>query len=206
MSFSRLTEMLQGGVQTETALSDVREQIDALELHTSAEFEKLRESLAHAEVRLQGLEQSISRTLGVGSSEPGETIPLPFERRASPQFRNTVETTSTVLTVERVPSSRGKPRGHRDLANRGSRLRECGALEYRYDSNNYAAQARKLGVGTIETKRKRRTVWLTAGEVTLVQDAIRPAAERYYETRRRKRQIAAAAKAVAKLKQPKVIE
>ena len=200
MSFSRLTEMLQGGVQTETALSDVREQIDALELHTSAEFEKLRESLAHAE------EQSISRTLGVVSSEPGETIPLPFERRASPQFRNTVETTSTVLTVERVPSSRGKPRGHRDLANRGSRLRECGALEYRYDSNNYAAQARKLGVGTIETKRKRRTVWLTAGEVTLVQDAIRPAAERYYETRRRKRQIAAAAKAVAKLKQPKVIE
>ena len=196
MSFSRIAAMLQGGVQTEAALSDIREQIDALESHMNAEFKRLREELGHAEVKLTSLEQSISQTLGVVSSEPGETIPLPFERRASCQLHKAEPTTDLVKTTK---PRRGKPKGHQDLKNRGSRVREDGCEEWRYDSNNYVTQAKRLGIGTIETKRKRRRVWLTSPEVKLVVDAIRPIQARYQETRRRKRQVEAAARAVAKL-------
>ena len=194
MSFSELSRILQGGVQTETALSGIREQIDTLESHMNAEFKRLREELDHAEVRLTRLEQSISQTLGVVSSEPGETIPLPFERRVSEPCPTVVE-----VTTEKKKSRPGRRIGHQDLKNRGSRVREDGREEWRYDSNNYVTQAKRLGVGTIETKRKRRRVWLTRPEVKQVVDALRPIQARYQETRRRKRQVEAAARAVAKL-------
>ena len=181
MSFAELNRVLQRGVRAETDLAQIREKIDALEAQVTTDISALRAALFVAEAKLKGLERNISYTLGVVSSEPGETVPLPLREVAAPCGEPETRTSSE------EPRRPGRPVGYRDLAKRGSRLREDGQREFRYSSSNYVTGAKLIGVGTIETKHKRRLVWLTEAEIGRVVAALRPAQLRYQQNRKQKR-------------------